>query len=100
MLSIVVIVSALIFGIIVPVIVLAKHYHPSKLGFIKNIFWIVVGIITWPLIPIVIAVRQKENILLSVFYISFLAMAVSAWYWSVLNVQTIIQMQQYLLHRG
>lgn len=100
MLGLIVVVSALIFAVIIPVIVLAKHYSPSKFGFLKNIFWIVIAVITWPLIPIIIATREKENILLSCFYISFLVMAVSAWYWSVLNVHTIMTIQQYLLKRG
>lgn len=62
-----------------------------------NIFWIIVTIITWPLVPITMAARRHDKLLLSLFWISFLVMAVSGWYWGVLNIQSIIQFQEQLI---
>ncbi len=94
MLGFIVLASMIVFAVITPLIVIFKYYSPKKFSIIENIFWIILSVITWPLIPIIIAVRKHNKFLLSCFWISFLIMAVSGWYWSVLNVNTIIQFQQ------
>ena len=97
MLGFIIIVAAIIFAIIAPAISLIKYYHPAKLNIWQNIFWIFVTIITWPLVPIIIASRRTDKIVLGLFWGSFIIMAVAAWYWSFLNVGKLIQFQQFLL---
>lgn len=96
MLGSLVIISAIVFAIILPVMVLIKHYHPSELSTSKNIFWIIVTFITWPAVPLIMATRRRDKILLSLFWGSFIVMAVATWYWSVLNVAKLLEFQQYL----
>lgn len=100
MLGFVVITSMIIFALIIPLIVLVKYYSPKQLSLLANIFWIIVAIFTWPLVPIVMALRRHDKILLSCFWISFLVFAVSIWYWGVLNIAKIIQFQEMLKVSG
>lgn len=97
MLGFIVLISAIVFAIIVPIWALLKYYSPSEHSLFSNIFWIVVGIITWPLVPIVMVTRRRDKTLLSLFWISFLVMAVSGWYWVVLNVEKLIHIQTTLM---
>lgn len=94
MLGFLIIAAAFVFAIIVPIWVLIKYYSPKQFSTLQNIFWIVVAILTWPLVPIVLASRRKDKLLIRIFWISFLVMAVAAWYWSMLNVNKVLQMQQ------
>lgn len=96
MLGFAVAVAAIFFAIIIPLIVVVKYYRPSQYSLLANIAWVIIAIITWPLIPLILATKRKAKYLLVAFYISFLVMAIGAWYWSVLNVQKVIQIQQYL----
>ncbi len=97
MLGLLVVTSGVIFTFIAPLWIVFKYYSPKNYSVIMNIFWFIVSIISWPLVPIILAARNHDKLLLSILWISFLIMAVSGWYWGVLNIQTIIQFQQQLM---
>lgn len=97
MLGFIVIITAIIFAIIAPAISLIKYYHPSQQNILVRIFWIIVTILTWPTVPIVMATRRSDKIILGLFWGSFIIMAVATWYWCLLNVGKLIQFQQFLL---
>lgn len=90
MLNLIVIVSLLAFGLIIPLIVVYKYYSPKQYSIFMNIIWIALAIISWPLIPLIMASRRHDKILLSAFWLSFLIAAVSCWYWAVLNINSFI----------
>lgn len=96
MLGLVIIVTAIIFAVIAPVLSLVKYYHPSKLNVWKNTFWIIVTIISWPLVPIIIAARRSDKIVLGLFWGSFIIMAVATWYWCFLHADKLLQILQTL----
>ena len=99
MLLSIVIVSALVLLVILPMTVLTLYYSPKDYSLGKNLFWIIVALITWPLVPIVIAAKRDAKYLLAAFWLSFLVLVVSGSYWLVLNVDTVLSFQkQYFLY--
>jgi len=99
MLLSIVIVSAVILFVILPLAVLTLYYSPRDYSLGKNLLWIIVALITWPLVPIVIAAKKDAKYLLAWFWLSFLVLVVSGSYWLVLNVNTVLAFQkQYFLY--
>lgn len=96
MLGLILVTSIIVFSIVVPVIALAKYYSPKKQSRLYNFLVPIVSFFTWPMVPIVLAMRNKDKLLMSAFWLSFLVMAVSGWYWCVLNIQTIIRIKEQL----
>lgn len=97
MLGWVVVTAALVFAVVVPVISIVKYYSPKKNSLLYNALCATATVCTWPMGPIILAMRNRDRLLMSCFWSAFLVMAVSGWYWCVLNVQTIIRIQEQLL---
>ena len=87
---IIAIIAATILFIIAPLIATWKYYRLSEHSFIMNIVWIIVGIITWPLLPFILASRHKDLKILIMFWGSFLVWMFATAYWLATN-QVLIQ---------
>ncbi len=85
-------VSMLIFAVVLPVISIKKYYSPSQYGLFRNLFGIVVGLITWPYIPIRLAWRAGDKWMITWYWVSFVVFVVSFGYWIIDNVENVVQM--------
>lgn len=86
---------AIIFGIIafliVPIIALMQYYSPSKNATWKNILWAIIAIITWPIIPVVLIIRNKNTILNILFWTSLAIWIVTTNIWLVANLNLVVE---------
>lgn len=64
-------VSSVFLFIIAPIMALGKYYTPSDFSIQKNILWIVIALITWPLVPFILAVRRKDILIVGIFCLAF-----------------------------
>jgi uncharacterized membrane protein len=64
-------VSSVFLFIIAPIMSLGKYYDPNNFSKSKNLFWIIVALITWPLVPFILAVRRRDILIVSIFSLSF-----------------------------
>jgi hypothetical protein len=87
-------VSGLIVFLIVPVIALLQYYSPKQYSTAMNVFWVIVAIITWPIIPVILFVRHKNTILNYVFWISLIVFVVSSNIWLLANLNFVIEIMQ------
>lgn len=93
MLGLCTLVSIIAFAIVIPIIVMVKYYAPSNRSHLANIGWIFVAIVTWPLVPIMLTVRKRDTVILTIFFGSFLSMLVCGYF---VLVQNISKFQLYL----
>jgi hypothetical protein len=97
MLFSIMVVSAFILLVIAPIIAVVRYYKPANYSIIKNIFWIAVAIITWPLIPLALSMQYRDTKLTAAFWLSLIVFIVSIVYWATDNIDTLISVQQKLL---
>jgi hypothetical protein len=89
MLFFIVVVSSFVLFVVAPVMALCKYYSPSTLSIPRNIFCIIVGIITWPLVPFVLALRNRNVPILSIFAVSLLICMICSVYFVMNFVATV-----------
>lgn len=90
LLAIVILLSGITLFFLMPLLALKRYYSPSQYSFLYNIFWFFVTVITWPLVPIIIAMRRKDRSLLTMFWLSFLLFVCSFGYWLYINLEQVI----------
>ena len=95
MLLSIVAISALIFFVIIPFLVLKRYYVPHNYTVPHRILWTLITVVTWPIVPLVVASRHHYKHMLAAIWVSFLVFAVSASYWLVLHVNEVIALQQH-----
>lgn len=71
-----------------------KYYSPSNYSTFANFGWIAVAIITWPLMPIILAIKHNDKLILSMYWVSFLVGTVASGYWVATHSAEILQFQQ------
>jgi len=99
LIGIMVIISAIALFLVVPLIIIKLYYKPESYSVPHRVFWTLVTVFTWPLVPLIMVTRRNSHHLLAAFWISFLAFAVSLSYWLVLHVHEVIAFgQQYFLY--
>lgn len=64
-------ISSVFLFIVAPVLALGKYYSPSNFSVQKNILWAIITLITWPLVPFILAVRRKDLLIVGMFCLSF-----------------------------
>jgi uncharacterized membrane protein len=64
-------ISSVFLFIIAPILALGKYYNPSDFSVSKNIVWVIISLITWPLVPFILAVRRRDLVIVSIFCLSF-----------------------------
>lgn len=98
MLSLLVVVSAIFLFVIAPYLTIKKHYSYTKNNLHKHVFWAIVAVLTWPFVPLVMAIHFKDKFLICMFWLSFLVWFVSLIYWLTTNIEAVIKLQnQFLL---
>lgn len=97
MLFLLFVISSMILFIVAPLMTLTKYYKPSQLTVFKNIFWIIIGIITWPLIPYVLAQRNKSTFLITTFWMSLVVFVVTFTMLIMQSVESILSAEQQLV---
>ena len=90
--SIIFIVAALVFALIVPVITLKRYYTPSDYSILQNLFWAIVTIVTWPLVPFVMASRRRDKQLLVAYAVSLVVFILTCVYLVWDNYDQIMQL--------
>lgn len=94
MLTSVVILSSVFLFIIAPVLTVLRYYKPAQLTLLVNIGLIILTVVTWPLVPIVVATQKRDTFILSMFWVALLIWLVAGAYWITLNVDQFIQLQE------
>lgn len=89
LLGLTILISLVTFAVIMPIIVLKKYYSRSNLSTLSYITWVFVTILTWPLVPILVAVKKRDIVVLGGFFGSFLIMIIASWYWFVLSLSKL-----------
>lgn len=84
-------VSGLLVFIIIPFLSLFLYYSPKQFSTWTNVVWVIVGIITWPIIPVVLFVRNRNMILNAIFWISLIVFVISANMWLFANLNLVIE---------
>jgi hypothetical protein len=87
--------SGLVVFLIVPIISLIQYYSPKQYSKAMNFFWVIAAIITWPIIPVVLFIRNKNKILNYIFWIGLIVFVISANVWLLSNLNFVIE----ILHR-
>lgn len=94
MLFLLFVVSSMLLLIVAPLMTLTKYYKPSQMTVLKNIFWIIIGIITWPLIPYVLAHRNRDTLLITIFWASLIVFVVTFTMLIMQSVEAILRVEQ------
>lgn len=92
MLTLLLVFSAVAFFLVIPALVLKRYTRGADYNF-SNSLWLVVGLVTWPLVPIGIAYLKRDKVLLSYLWVAFLFLVVSCSYWLVLHVEQYLALQ-------
>jgi len=64
-------ISSVFLFIIAPFLALGKYYAPSNYSVVKNIIWVIIALITWPLVPFILAWRRRDIVIVTIFSLSF-----------------------------
>lgn len=85
MLFAILMISSVVLFTVAPFISLAKYYSVHNFGIKKNVFWIIVSLISWPLVPFILAWRNKDVLVVSIFSVSF-----GIWFMSIIYLLTLV----------
>ena len=94
MLALILIAATIFLFIVAPCWTILRYYKPEKFSLGVNILLILLTALTWPLVPVVVATKRRDALLLSMFWVSLLVWLVSLAYWLTLNVEQFIQFQE------
>lgn len=71
--------------VITPIVSLGKYYRPRALSVKKNILWVIIALITWPLVPFILAWRHKDILIVSIFSLCF-----GIWVTTLIYIFTVV----------
>lgn len=91
------IIAAVFLFVIAPCWTVLKYYQPAKFSLSTNFFLVLLTVLTWPLIPVVVATKKSDRLILSMFWVSLLIFMVALAYWLTVNVETFIELQDKFL---
>ncbi len=94
MLLALILISCLFFVLIAPAIAVKKYYSVKNYSLLANIGWIVIAVITWPLLPIILAIKHHDKLILSMLWVSFLVGSVALGYWVATHSSEILEFQR------
>ncbi len=88
--------TTLIVFVYIPFVGLFRYYRPLKMKIWANILGIFLAIITWPLVPIILVLRNKDVFLTRLFWIGFVIWLCSFTYFIIHNIKPFLEtVQQY-----
>lgn len=64
-------ISSVFLFVVAPFLALGKYYKPSNYSTSRNIIWVVVALLTWPIVPFILALRRRDLLIVSMFCLSF-----------------------------
>jgi hypothetical protein len=97
MLSLIIFLALIVFAVVAPILALRKYYihrHHTK---VQKVLFIAVAIITWPLAPVVLVIRHRDYLLLSMFAVSFSVVIVAFGYFISQNADAVMTLSQLII---
>ncbi len=86
--------SSIVFLFVAPIMAIKKYYTPSKNTAVKNGFWGVTTILTWPIVPFVLALRKRDTTIIMIFCISLFVSMISLVSWLQDNMEIFYKFLQ------
>ncbi len=97
MLGIVILLAMIVFAAIAPIMAIRRYYSLKQHDLKKNVMFLLVTVVTWPLAPMLLTIKNRDYGLLSMFAISFMVCLVAIGYFVSEYAQELSTLTQQMI---